>query len=505
MWNKDHVACVWTQMYCIALFLVFPLYYQNSYINILESKTGFFIISSLVYLVGCIAIMLPPIFIKRGKKIKEEKNIEKEIKFSFVDIFSLLFLISILLSVVLADNPREVILGINGRLFGAAVLLLCIVLYYCFSRYFRWNTVFFWCCLVGIGIVGILAILNRFVIDPLGMYKAIDSAQIPEYLSTIGQINILSGYLCGFFPFLCGLFLYSEKMFSRLLYGIGTVIVFTAGICSNSDSFFIAIAITVLFYFTTCLNNKEKLSDWFLLMGVWSAAMLMIKIVSVGKTLSVWRQLQKQWIYEIPWLVMFIVFVCMGFILKKEWNQINHILEKVKKGWIIVLVIALTSLFLYVFAVNVFFSESEQIFAKKWILFCDEWGTNRGYVWKRSIELFFRLPLKSQIFGIGPGEFSHFFEEYFIDSISKFGYYFEDAHNEFLQLLVTTGIVGVVGYMGMIISSIIFCIKEKTDMSIILIAVFLVWVIQGSVNNLSVFVTPYLFVFMGIAQRPWKA
>lgn len=503
-WNKNYIVNVWTTIYCVILFLIFPLYFQNSYIDILEAKTGFFIISAVIYLVGCIVIMLPPIFMKRLQK--KDKSIGKEGKrrFSPVDAFCAILTVSIVMSVVMADNYNAIIWGTNGRYFGAAVLILCIGLYYCFSRWFQWSPLFLWSCLGGAGIVSILAVLNRFGIDIFKMYEAIDPAQVQDYLSTIGQINILSGFLCTFFPLFTGLFLYSKTYFSKFFFGLGSILVYVAGICSNSDSFFMAMGIVFIFYFTVVLDDRKKLSDCFLLMCMESAAILIIKLMSSLIEFPVWRDFQKAWINHIPWIIFAVLFLFLFLFLREKKSIGDNFFRRLKNFWVFFLVTVCVAGVCYIIVINVLPYGRNPSFVENWFVFGDKWGTNRGYIWRRTLELFTELPLKNQIFGVGPGEFSNFFEHYFLDSISKFGYYFEDAHNEFLQFLVTTGIIGLIGYIGMIVSTIVLCIREKTEMKIILMAFFLVWIVQAMVNNPTVFTTPYLFVMMGISQISYK-
>lgn len=77
---------------------------------------------------------------------------------------------------------------------------------------------------------------------------------------------------------------------------------------------------------------------------------------------------------------------------------------------------------------------------------------------------------------------------------------FADPHSEVLYYLVATGFVGMIGYFGMIISAAVKCIRVKKTETIILAAVFVAWIAQGLVNNPLVFVTPYIFLFLGISR-----
>ena len=145
--------------------------------------------------------------------------------------------------------------------------------------------------------------------------------------------------------------------------------------------------------------------------------------------------------------------------------------------------------------------------AQKYLIFDDSWGSNRGYVWKRTMDLFGCLPLWKKLIGCGMGMFPSFFEVFHTDSMKQLGYYFVDAHNEGLQFLVTTGIVGLVSYFGIIITTLIKNLsfvkkgKQESELSVIVPAILFVWLIQGLVNSPNVFITPYLFLFLGIGQN----
>ena len=78
----------------------------------------------------------------------------------------------------------------------------------------------------------------------------------------------------------------------------------------------------------------------------------------------------------------------------------------------------------------------------------DSWGNYRGYVWKRLVESYRDFPLINKIFGYGNES---------VKTIMIDGYY--NAHNEYLQYLVTTGIVGAVAYIGLIVSAFVSMIR----------------------------------------------
>ena len=96
-----------------------------------------------------------------------------------------------------------------------------------------------------------------------------------------------------------------------------------------------------------------------------------------------------------------------------------------------------------------------------YLTFSDEWGTNRGFVWSRTCQLFSELPFYQQITGIGPGGFSTFFSSYNAERAAMGLSDFVDSHNEGLYYLVATGFVGMIGYFGMIVTALVECVKYE--------------------------------------------
>ena len=121
---------------------------------------------------------------------------------------------------------------------------------------------------------------------------------------------------------------------------------------------------------------------------------------------------------------------------------------------------------------------------------------------EKSRPVIWELPFIKKIIGAGPGSFYYLADAAFGDEMRQlYGDPFIDAHCEPLHFLVTTGVLGVIGYFGAQISSVVLSLKKaKTRPEIIILgAAMLSYILQGSVNNPTVFATPQLFVMIGIA------
>jgi O-antigen ligase len=80
---------------------------------------------------------------------------------------------------------------------------------------------------------------------------------------------------------------------------------------------------------------------------------------------------------------------------------------------------------------------------------------------------------------------------------------FADAHCEFLQLLVTTGLIGVAGYFGFWSGILIAVWRKMKEIPALLIclASICAYMVQGFLNNLVPACVPLIFVFAAISKN----
>lgn len=485
-----------TSAYLMLMFLAFPLYFQNNYINILEAKTSFFTIITVIYLIAeLVLIWLESVIeaeLRKKKHIKKMQSEKREHLKTAQNLFFQLFLFAVIISTLVSGDIKNAWYSPDGKLFGTRIILLCCGVFIFVSKKYRANKFVTGSLILGCGAVFVLAILNRYGIDPLGVYSNLVEEQKDIYISTIGNVNILSGFICVFLPLFNGMFLYSKQNSLKIMYGILVWLGIMAGISTNSDSFFLGFGASMLFYLWHSMEKKEMLFQYLLLCMIIVGAITGLKgLNSISDFQYVWETLQSYLLNEVSWLsilVLLLICVCGLSRIKKDIDYKK--LRTLVFGFLgMVLMISV----FYVIKINIT-GHKESFF-----LFSDSWGTNRGFVWKRTCILFEELPLHKKIIGIGPGGFKEFLSGYNREIRP-----FTDPHSEILYYLVSTGVMGLTGYLGMIISMIIACLKKRNELYLVFVAVFLSWLAQGTVNTSLVFTTPYLFIFMGICQYKLK-
>lgn len=99
----------------------------------------------------------------------------------------------------------------------------------------------------------------------------------------------------------------------------------------------------------------------------------------------------------------------------------------------------------------------------------DQTATTRLIVWQGSLNIFLHQPL----LGTGPETFGEAFYQYrpvAMNEISDFDFLFNKAHNEYLNYLATTGLVGTLSYLALLINFFILAFKIHRKTGAILIA-----------------------------------
>ena len=140
---------------------------------------------------------------------------------------------------------------------------------------------------------------------------------------------------------------------------------------------------------------------------------------------------------------------------------------------------------------------------KRYVLFNDDWGTERGFAWRVGLTAWWQQPLIHKIFGYGPETFGILTWDYRRASADAYGFIFDSMHNEYLQNLVTMGPIGMLSYLGLIIGSVIAIwktaksAKEKTWLFAAAFAIAC-YGTQAMVNISMPIVAPVMWVLIGL-------
>lgn len=512
--------------YVILLFVLLPLCYRNGYYDIGDFKYDLFSRMTTIL----IALMIPAllIYLICGLRAKTWSGITFSHclkRLSLIDRFVLLYLLACLITFFLspyqtfrfwgmdASNPAWT--GYYGWFMGFKSQLMFIALYFLVSRFFikSWKSDLLFALIGTSTVVFLLGILHRFLIDPLSLYKGIDSYYYPLFLSTVGQSTWYSSYLCTVFPVGLYLFWYSDKRWQRILLGIYSAIGFASLVTQNSDSAYFALfaflSVMFVFSFQSTMSFKRFLEV--LLIGL-----LSMRLVGIFQMLFPDRTvpIEKLSIFlsqsPLLWIVIFLLALLNFMLAHFEANgnfQITSITFVKRLGLCLIATILPLGLLCIVLTTTghlpPFLSSFQDI---GYFVFDENWGNARGFTWKYSVSMFSEYPLKQKLFGIGSDCFASYTYDFHSDFVSaKWGdSVLANAHNEWMNMLLTTGILGFFAYIGIFISAFVVFIKEQKAKADIYMLTAAACIASYFFHNLfcyqQVVCTPFIFLLIGLGE-----
>lgn len=471
-----------TLLYLLSMVGISPLFFRDDYLDIVSAKKSFFQVLTIVFLVGVVLLGY-------GDPCWKER-------FLPTDICVALFLLTILVSCMISPEGGEAFWGNAGRRLGGAFLLLCGGVYIAISRFYKGSGVLLWIFLAANGGMWMLVICNFWGFDPLGMYESLNLAQYTFFIGTMGNININSGYSGVIVALMMGLYHLGQGRLTKICFWSASVLGVYACYCTRSDSWLLAVGSAMLLLLGISMREGGLLK--------WCGLAAAFLCGSMSMKLTVWLDSVTGWGNEyiedlrgqgvLCALIDAKVLLALGLILLVFFWAVadprlmkERSLDLMRKygSWILAGAVAAGAVILIL-----------RIFPLE-----DPFGSSRGYIWKRTLWNFKEYPFLYKLFGYGPNCFFQSIERaYGAEMRALYGDPFIDAHNECLQFLAVTGIMGAVSYMGMQISLFISCLRRRKEAQVLLIGCIgiLAYLMQGLVNNPQVFTTPLYFIFLGI-------
>ncbi|MBQ7706144.1 MAG: O-antigen ligase family protein [Lachnospiraceae bacterium] len=518
-------------IYLFLVLSVYPVVFHNYYFDITKTRSDFFTAVTAGYIAVGLVIFLFELFIKYRKKEKTFGiSDSKEIRWTRPEMWMAFFMLSNFFAymVTVTDggfiDSKTAFYGSNGRLMGLLMYLILGAMFILLSRYADIKLpiyVLFGCVTLFSYLVaiyqhidpdltrfrskkyhpkGFKALLEWFPHYAFNLKNRINKKQYNIFISTFGNINIFASFIViSLACFIC-MFIFSKKLYYKIFSGIIVTVGGTVMMIANSDSAYIGVGAVMFFMFLLAYKDG-KLLNFFMSLILLGAGNL--GIVLINKYIS--EVMKKKYDkrggfaehldrldYALAIMVILIVIYFIVFFVEKKFKDK---LDKINKNKAVCILLGVVFVCMIV---TIFVGNRLHIGA---FTFNYRWGTFRGYIWSKSVAIFKDAPLRNKIFGYGNESIKALMNTYYHDemlAVTKKVY--DNAHNELLQYLVTTGICGVFAYLGLFVSSFVYILKnsKKEVIAYISLSVMLGYFVQGFINLNQPITTPFLFVFMAV-------
>jgi len=477
-------------LYICVLTAVLPWYTKGSFWKIGDEKYHLFFNCSLfcLGLAAGVALLPKPLWAQR--------------RLSKLDVCMLVYAGASILSALWSSYPETAWRGYQDWYMGAISQGLFVGIYFLISRYWDGKDFPLWIGVVAMIGVILLGFLNRLGLDPLGMYRSFNEHdwEYSHMLSTIGNINWLCGYLSMALIFPVARYFQTDSGLKKYV-SYGVSVPGLALLCvQGSDSGLVLAVLFLILPMVFALSRKTFQRTLSLAGGTALFLAVFGRLVGVCDSLAatpadgLGREILS---WDGWWIVAAVLFAgCLGIHLlqtlgrPKEWEyswfrrQAGCLLR-----WIGVLVIlSVVGVFVWYYLVR------ENL--------PDGWASDRGALWKLAWKGFAQGNIKQKLLGAGPDCFAEYLAELsprgtaISDADHWAGAIYANAHNEWLNQLVNTGLIGTVCY-----GSIFYVALQRFRDQLPARMAVCIYLIHSLVSFQQVLNAPLFFLLLGLGEK----
>jgi O-antigen ligase len=415
---------------------------------------------------------------------------------------------------LLSDNPGAALYGTTPRNEGLFVWTGYAAVFFMVSRFYRPDirdvTVF---CLFAalIAIYGFLQYLGHDLMRLLPPGYEYMLGPNLSHVATMSNIDVFSTYMCLAFclSFVC--FAKASKKWHWVFLPLGLIAFFSI-LLGDVLSGYVGLLFAFAAAFPFVASDRQSTGRSLLMLG-FCAVLPLVKLL-VLNTAAHWKAWQPGELEGLlpaierqqaplkaisPYLppVVAVLLVLSVLFMFSKLPGLPAKIWRICWYSLVVLVIAAGLVTLPVVAER---TDNETVREANALLhgeLLDSFGTDRGYTWKKAFALFKERPL----FGFGPDGFFPAFDARFgEESVARNGVTYDKVHNEFLQVLVDSGIFALLALLAFYALVLWKARRIITASPIGLAAAFalLCYLAQAFFNIATPFANPLVWVFWGI-------
>ena len=352
--------------------------------------------------------------------------------------------VSGVVSTALSLSPQASFWGLGGY-YGGCMMVLFTAAVYLAARAFAPQKILnglAFCLGITTALVTVLYVLNIFNIDLIGTYADTAVVERAQFFSTLGQKNFCSGFMAFALPLVFYAFLAARGVRHTVLYGIPAFFGGLALAVVDAEGLALGIGAAVLVllcqkdFTTRTLRRVAVIGAFFFFNAGWMQYMLTHVYTQGGKPMLAA-------LGHVGWTGF---FVCLAVWAVLYFGLRGREIPLYKAGRAVAGVMLLGAVVLALLA-NFWPGFPSLGRLDDVLIFNDDWGTYRGTAWRITAETWLAQPLWRKLFGVGPGMMHTAVAAWAGADITARMKTFYAAHNEYLELLLTTGVAGLAAWL----------------------------------------------------------
>ena len=347
-------------------------------------------------------------------------------------------------STVLSLSPQASFWGLGGY-YGGCMMVLFTAAGYLAVRAFAPQKILnglTFCVGVTTAIVTVLYVLNIFNIDLIGTYADTAVVERAQFFSTLGQKNFCSGFMAFALPLVFYAFLAARGVRHTVFYGIPAFFGGLALAVVDAEGLTLGIGVAVLVlicqetFTTRTLRRLAAIGTFFFFHAGWMQYMRTHVYTQGGKPMLA----ALGHVAQIGFVLCLVLWAALRIGLRGREVPLYKLGRPVAG-------VAVAGAAVLVVLANCWPNFPSLGRLDDLLIFNDDWGTYRGTAWRITAESWLAQPLWRKLFGVGPGMMHTAVAEWAGAGITDRMKTFYAAHNEYLELLLTTGVAGLAAWL----------------------------------------------------------
>lgn len=503
--KMQNVCSLFVFLYLFLMAVYFPFFLTWGYRNAGTDKAMLFRYLGL----GLIISVLPCALIYWLIRLKKKGMDYFYEDISDSDWLGIAYLFFVVISYLCSDNRQEALWGARGWYIGLVTQIIYLASYFFISRFLKGEKILLPLLIIGSGISFFLGVLNRFSVYPLKL----EGANV-SFIATLGNINWFCGYWSVFFPLAAGLFygMRGKNRVCRLLCGIYLALSAATGAVQGSDSALLVYGAVTIFLFCISCGSNEDRKSFYETMLIICGAFQIVRLIrlffpNAMNYESTAARLLTGGNFTLFVFTGALLFWLLFFALEKTQKNAQKFM-KTERITVLVLLLLMFGSYLFLLIKNTSEPGSIGVLSdKEMFIFNEKWGSSRGATWTAGLEVFNDQPFGRKLIGLGPDSFAYgVYKEGSSATqlvMDEFGNSrLTNAHNEWITVLVNTGVLGMLAYIGFFLTKVTrYISKRKISPLVLACGLALVGYMSHNLFSFQQALNgPFVFIMMGIGE-----
>ena len=509
-----HITSTLMTIYVLFYLCVFPLATHDKYFDILQFRFQLYWIPTLIY--GILFLALGSLYLFSDKRrnggaltAKLKENLKWSVlktKLTKIDICFIALIFIMTLSVIFADYQYEALWGSRGRFNGLVLWLMFFIAYWLVTRFYYFKKWHLYAYLIAACLPEIWGMTDFFLLDLFGFHKNTSPEYIYTFVSSVGNINTYTNMVALHLGVSVAMFVLSKNRIETLVSGIALLSASFAIVMGNSDNGLLAAATIFAFLPFVGWSSRRNISRFFIALSTFVTTSVITAHLTAGRptmidndggSILIKSGKAKAFLVLVALLWIFTVIIYLKLYMKKRGHE-NQEVRNARKIWILLVIAGIAGVLFVLVDANM--GNHPKIWKpyQSVLVFNDAWGNGRGIIWRFAWEFFTqKSSILDKLIGNGPDTFFIITMDYFKKAMKAGGTIFDSVHNEYLEYLVTIGILGTIAYVSTLAASLWQMVVDATNEYTIACGIaVLAYAVQAVVNIAIPITMPILMMLL---------